>query len=77
MSWLGDKTTFVLAGIVIILCFISFQKTGSIPWNAAKNAGSLFSGTVVKILLGFMIGAILPGIIPKEIVENWLSARSG
>lgn len=29
------------------------------------------------MFLGFMIGAILPEILPKELVEEWLSASSG
>jgi uncharacterized membrane protein YraQ (UPF0718 family) len=77
MSSFTDKTTFVLLGIVIILYYISFHKSPALPLSAAGNAWGLFTGILPKMVLGFLIGAVLPEILPKELIEEWLSARSG
>jgi uncharacterized membrane protein YraQ (UPF0718 family) len=63
--------------LVIVLYYISFQKSASIPLATAGKAGVLFLDILPKMFLGFMIGAILPEILPKELVEEWLSASSG
>jgi uncharacterized membrane protein YraQ (UPF0718 family) len=77
MSGLTDKTMFILASIVFVLYIFSFHQTGAFPWAAAGRAGNLFANTILKILFGFLIGAILPDLIPSEIVEEWLSSQSG
>lgn len=77
MASFADKTTYGLLGLVIILYAISFQRGASIPLATAGKAGALFLDILPKMLLGFLIGAILPEILPKELVDEWLSARSG
>ncbi len=77
MTGFMDKTTIFIAGMVIVLYYFSFHQTGEFPWAATHRAGGYVLEIIPKILLGFLIGAILPDILPKEIVESWLSARSG
>jgi len=77
MSNFTDKTTFALLGIVIILYYFSFQKSPTLPLSAAGKAFGLFFDILPKMVLGFLIGAVLPEILPREFVEEWLSARSG
>lgn len=72
-----DKTTLLLLGIVIILYFFSYQRNGVFPWSAAERSGGLIVDIIPKILLGFLIGGILPDVISRDVIENWLSAQSG
>ena len=77
MASFVDKTTFVLLGLVLVLFYVAFEKSGALPWAAAGRAGALFLDILPKMMLGFLIGAILPEVLPEELVEEWLSARSG
>ena len=77
MPSVTDKTTLALLSIVIILYYVSSQKSASIPLAAAGKAGVLFLDILPKMILGFMIGAVLPEILPQDLVDEWLSARSG
>ncbi len=77
MASFVDKTTFVLLGLVLILFYVAFEKSGALPWAAAGRAGTLFLDILPKMMLGFLVGAILPEVLPGELVEEWLSARSG
>ena len=72
-----DRITFIIAAVAAAFFYYVYLKTGQIPWGAAGRAGALFVNIVPKIAFAFLIGALLTEVIPREIVQNWLSDRSG
>lgn len=77
MSGIFDKTSLFLAAIAAILAFLAYQKTGDLPWAPAGRAGSLIVTILPKLMIGMFIGALVAEVLPKEILQNWLSDRSG
>ena len=77
MSGIFDKSSFFLASIALLLAFLSYQKTGEAPWVPAGRAGSLIVIILPKLILGMFIGALIADILPREILQSWLSDRSG
>ncbi len=72
-----DRTTFVLAALAAILYFIAYQRVGTFPWASAERTGSLFASILPKLVFGFLIGGVLADVLPRHIIENWLSDQSG
>lgn len=77
MSGIFDKTSLFLAGVALLLAFLAYQKSGDLPWAPAGRAGSLIVIILPKLMLGMFIGALVADLLPKEILQNWLSDRSG
>lgn len=77
MSGIFDKTSLFLAGIALLLAFLAYQKSGEFPWASAGRAGSLIVTILPKLMIGMFIGALVAEVLPKEILQNWLSDRSG
>ncbi len=77
MSGIFDKSSLFLASIALLLAFLAYQKTGELPWAPAGRAGSLIVTILPKLILGMFIGALIADILPREILQNWLSDRSG
>lgn len=77
MSALFDKTTLVLLAMAAGLAFVAYQKTGQLPWAPAGRAGALIVNILPKIVIGMFIGALMAEALPQEILQNWLSDRSG
>ena len=77
MSGIFDKTSLFLATIAVILTFLAYQKTGELPWGSVGRAGSLILDIFPKLMIGMLIGALMAEVLPKEIIQNWLSDRSG
>ena len=77
MSGVFDRTTLVLAAAVAALVIYHYGKTGEIPWGSAEQAGRLFVNVLPKIVCGFLIGTLLLEALPRQLVESWLSDRSG
>ena len=77
MSGIFDKTSLLLAGIALLLAFLAYQKSGEMPWVPAGRAGSLIVTILPKLMIGIFIGELVADVLPKEILQNWLSDRSG
>ncbi len=77
MSGVFDRTTLILAAVVVALAFYQYERTGQIPWGSAGQAGRLFVSILPKIVCGFLIGALILEILPTALVPTWLSDRSG
>jgi uncharacterized membrane protein YraQ (UPF0718 family) len=77
MSTAFDRTTVILAALTAILYFVAHQRVGAFPWASAERAGSLFVNILPKLVFGFLIGGVLADVIPRHIIENWLSDQSG
>ena len=77
MSGIFDKTSLFLSTIAVILTFLAYQKTGELPWGSVGRAGSLILDIFPKLMIGMLIGALMAEVLPKEIIQNWLSDRSG
>lgn len=77
MSAFFDKTTLILLAMAAGLALLAHQKTGQLPWAPAGRAGSLIVSIFPKIVIGMFIGALMVEVLPREILQAWLSDRSG
>ncbi|MDP6484061.1 MAG: permease, partial [Nitrospinota bacterium] len=66
-----------LAALTAILYFVAYQRVGAFPWASAERAGNLFTSILPKLVFGFLIGGVLADVLPRHIIENWLSDQSG
>ncbi len=77
MSGLLDKTTLGLLALAACLTVVAYQKTGGLPWGPASRTGTLVLDVFPKLVVGMFIGALVAEVLPREIMQNWLSDRSG
>lgn len=77
MSAFFDKTAFILLAMAAGLALLAWQKTGELPWAPAGRAASLIASIFPKLAVGMLIGALMVEVLPKELLQAWLSDRSG
>lgn len=77
MSGLLDRTTLGLAALVAVLYFLLYRKTGFFPLGTAGKAAQLMAGILPRMVIGILLGVAVAEFLPKEVIEGWLSDRSG
>jgi len=77
MSALLDRTTLGLAAVVAVLYFMIYRRTGFFPLGTAGKAFQLMAGILPRMVLGILLGVAVAELLPREIIEGWLSDRSG
>ncbi|MEK6712173.1 MAG: hypothetical protein AABZ64_16520 [Nitrospinota bacterium] len=77
MSALLDRTTLGLAALVAVLYFILYRKTGFFPLGAVGKAAQLMGSILPRMVVGILLGVAVAELLPGEVIEGWLSDRSG
>jgi len=77
MGSIFDRTTLFLAALAAVLLYLYVHKSGAFPWAPAGRAGRLILNIVPKIVIGMLIGQLLSELLPREMMLEWLSDRSG
>ena len=72
-----DRTTLGLAAVVVVIYAVLHQKTGAMPWGTAGKAVQLMAGVLPRMVLGIFLGMAVAELLPGEVIEGWLSDRSG
>lgn len=77
MSALLDRTSLGLAAVVAVLYFTIYRRTGFFPLGTVGKAAQLMAGILPRMVLGILLGVAVAELLPREIIEGWLSDRSG
>ncbi|MBI3127728.1 MAG: hypothetical protein HYZ11_09010 [Candidatus Tectomicrobia bacterium] len=77
MGGLFDRTTLGLAAIAAVLYFLLYRRTGFFPLGTAGKGAQLMAALLPRMVLGILVGVAVAELLPREVIEGWLSDRSG
>lgn len=72
-----DTTTWVMAGVAILLLVIAFWRERSLPWSGVLLAGRTLWHNLPLLLLGFLIAGLVQVLVPREVISGWLGEQAG
>uniref|UniRef100_A0A832EEM2 Permease n=1 Tax=Desulfacinum infernum TaxID=35837 RepID=A0A832EEM2_9BACT len=66
----------MLGGLVGLLA-LAYHKNPRLIWEGARDGGKAFLQVLPAMVVAFMAAALVSKLIPQEVVNRWLSERSG
>ena len=69
--------TIVMGVLAIVLVFLAYQKGGGEHILGLKAAGNLLLQIVPLLIFAFIIAGMIPLLVPKELISQWVGAESG
>ena len=73
-----DTTLLILGGLVVAAVAATFWRGG---WQLTifgfTQSGQLFQTVWLRLILGFILGGLVQGLIPSALIAKWLGHASG
>ena len=73
-----DTTLLILAALVVVAVAATFWKGGwQLTINGFMQSSQLFQTVWFRLILGFILGGLVQGLVPNAIIAKWLGHASG
>ena len=73
-----DRTTWILAGVALILALLAWQQGGAqLAWEGLVAGGEVLWSVVPLLIAAFLIAGFIQVLVSRETVTRWLGAESG
>lgn len=73
-----DRTTWILAGVALILALLAWQQGGAqMAWEGLVAGGEVLWSVVPLLIAAFLIAGFIQVLVSRETVTRWLGAESG
>ena len=72
-----DPSTFVLAGLALILAVVAYLKDPGLPMIGARNGLSLLWFILPRLIPALILAGLMQVLIPQEVVSRYFGAQGG
>jgi len=73
-----DTTLLILAALVVVAVAATFWKGGwQLTITGFMQSSQLFQTVWFRLILGFILGGLVQGLVPNAIIAKWLGHASG
>ena len=72
-----DPSTFVLAGLALILAVVAYIKDPGLPMIGARNGLSLLWFILPRLIPALILAGLMQVLIPQEVVSRYFGAQGG
>lgn len=72
-----DRTTWVLAGVALLLVIVTWQQGGTqMVWEGVVSGGRILWSVVPLLIAAFLIAGFIQEMVSRDTVTRWLGAES-
>ena len=76
-SGLTEPSTYILAGIALVLAGVAYAKDPGLPWVGVKNGLSLLSFVLPRLIPALILAGLMQVLVPQEIVARYFGHTGG
>jgi len=76
-SGLTEPSTYILAGVALILAGIAYSKDPGLPWVGVKNGLSLLTFVLPRLIPALILAGLMQVLVPQQTVARYFGQAGG
>jgi len=76
-SGLTEPSTYILAGIALILAGVAYSKDPGLPWVGVKNGLSLLTFVLPRLIPALILAGLMQVLVPQHVVARYFGQAGG
>lgn len=72
-----DVSTFILAGLAVVLGLLAYLKDPSLPYIGARNGLSFLGAILPRMIPALLVAGLVQVLVPQELVSRHFGRDSG
>lgn len=76
-SGLTEPSTYILAGIALVLAGVAYAKDPGLPWIGVKNGLSLLSFVLPRLIPALILAGLMQVLVPQQLVARYFGQAGG